>query len=163
MLVRDGWAVHARFVKAGHQTCLAHLLRRCREIREVTGGRRREVPNLVSGTLQEALELRDRHRADEVSDGEPAVGVVELEGRVGRLLARPAIVKWAFCGCSRSESGDRLQPPQGQAGRPPSGFWNSWGPNADTSRPQLGVLDAVVTQPPRRSPRRPPPRPPPSA
>jgi transposase len=90
-LVRDGWAVYPKFVEAEHQTCLAHLLRRCREMREVTLGRGREVPNLVACILKEALVLRDRHQAGEVSQGELAVGVVELEARVERLLARPAI------------------------------------------------------------------------
>ena len=30
VLVRDGWAPSRRFTAAAHQTCLAHLLRRCR-------------------------------------------------------------------------------------------------------------------------------------
>ncbi len=92
VLVRDGWAVYPRFVEAEHQTCLAHLLRRCREMREVTRGRGREVPNLVACILKDALVLRDRHHAGEVSDGELAAEVVELQARVGRLLGRPAIV-----------------------------------------------------------------------
>ena len=92
VLVRDGWAVYPKFVEAEHQTCLAPLLRRCREMREVTWGRGPEVPNVVGGILEDALVLRDRHCAGEVTDGELAVAVVELEDRVGRLLARPAIV-----------------------------------------------------------------------
>jgi transposase len=91
VLVRDGWAVYPKFVEAEHQTCLAHLLRRCREMCEVTWGRGREVPNLVTGILKDALALRDRHQAGEVSDCELPVAVVELEVRVRRLLGRPAI------------------------------------------------------------------------
>jgi transposase len=34
VLVRDGWAPYRQFEHAGHQTCLAHLIRRCREIVE---------------------------------------------------------------------------------------------------------------------------------
>src|SRR5271157_420471 len=34
-LVRDGWIVYQGFARAFHQTCLAHLLRRCRELLEV--------------------------------------------------------------------------------------------------------------------------------
>ena len=52
VLVRDGWAIHPRFVEAEHQTRLAHLLRRCREMRDVTWGRGREVPNLVERILK---------------------------------------------------------------------------------------------------------------
>ncbi len=51
VLLRDGWAIYPKFVEAEHQTCLGHLLRRCREMREVTWGRGREVPNLVACTL----------------------------------------------------------------------------------------------------------------
>lgn len=32
VLERDGWAPYRRFAAATHQTCLAHLLRRCREL-----------------------------------------------------------------------------------------------------------------------------------
>jgi Transposase IS66 family len=32
VLERDGWAPYRRFATAAHQTCLAHLLRRCREL-----------------------------------------------------------------------------------------------------------------------------------
>lgn len=31
-LVRDGWSIYRQFVRATHQSCLAHLLRRCREM-----------------------------------------------------------------------------------------------------------------------------------
>ena len=34
VLVRDGWVVYRCFDTARHQSCLAHLLRRCREIQE---------------------------------------------------------------------------------------------------------------------------------
>ena len=91
VLARDGWAVYRKFEEAEHQTCLAHLLRRCREMREATWGRGREVPNLVACILKDALKLRDRQQAGEVSDCELPVAVLSLEIRVGRLLARPAI------------------------------------------------------------------------
>jgi hypothetical protein len=31
-LCRDGWAPYRKFTKAAHQSCLAHLLRRCHEL-----------------------------------------------------------------------------------------------------------------------------------
>jgi transposase len=34
VLVRDGWAPYRQFDQAAYQTCLAHLIRRCREIAE---------------------------------------------------------------------------------------------------------------------------------
>ena len=30
--MRDGWSIYRQFIHALHQTCLAHLLRRCREM-----------------------------------------------------------------------------------------------------------------------------------
>jgi len=91
VLVRDGWAPYRGFMKAEHQTCLAHLLPRCREVREVAWGCGREVPNLLSDILKDALDLRDRHHAGDVNDADLARGVAELEERVAGLLARPAI------------------------------------------------------------------------
>jgi Transposase IS66 family len=32
VIERDGWAPYRKFVHATHQTCLAHLLRRCGEL-----------------------------------------------------------------------------------------------------------------------------------
>ena len=34
-LVRDSWSIYRQFEQALHQSCLAHLLRRCREMSEV--------------------------------------------------------------------------------------------------------------------------------
>src|SRR5258708_7488529 len=70
VLVRDGWAIYPKFAEAQHQTCLAHLLRRCREMREATWGRGREVPNLAASILKDAPGLRDRPQVVEVSDGD---------------------------------------------------------------------------------------------
>jgi len=35
---RDGWAPYRKFSKATHQTCVAHLLRRCHEMIADAGG-----------------------------------------------------------------------------------------------------------------------------
>ena len=61
VLVRDGWAPYRCFQDALHQTCLAHLLRRCRELRD-------DHPHdpwaaHVQDVLQAALGLRDRRAA----------------------------------------------------------------------------------------------------
>src|SRR5207249_3244929 len=34
-LTHDGWAVYYKFLRAGHQSCMAHLLRRCRDMAAV--------------------------------------------------------------------------------------------------------------------------------
>jgi transposase len=65
VLARDGWAPYRRFVHADHQTCLAHLLRRCRLLQ--VDHPRSPFAARVQQRLQQALALRDRHAAGEVS------------------------------------------------------------------------------------------------
>lgn len=86
-LARDGWAPYRKFVHATHQTCLGHLLRRCRGILETAqrGGAR--FPRAVKRILQQALALRDRRDAGSISPHGLAVAVGRLEARMDRLLA----------------------------------------------------------------------------
>jgi transposase len=85
-LVHDGWAPYDRFVRAVHQSCLAHLLRRCKElIAAATRGAVR-FPRQVKALLQAALALRDRYLAGKVSDHGLAVARGRLEARCNRLL-----------------------------------------------------------------------------
>lgn len=51
-MVRDGWAVYRRFTQAVHQTCVAHLLRRCREMMEVAWPAEAKLPRAVKEILQ---------------------------------------------------------------------------------------------------------------
>ena len=51
-LVRDGWSIYRQFLKALHQSCLAHLLRRCREMIVVAGKGEAELPRTVQAILQ---------------------------------------------------------------------------------------------------------------
>ena len=87
VLVRDGWAPYRRFTAATHQTCLAHLLRRGRTLRE-DHPRSRVVAD-VQTALQQALRLRDEARAGRL----PPAGVGEaldaLADRLARRLVRP--------------------------------------------------------------------------
>lgn len=64
----DGWAAYRRFRSADHQTCLAHLLRRCHEMIEVAWGRGRAFPARVRDLLLRSLELRDRYLAGEITE-----------------------------------------------------------------------------------------------
>ena len=43
-LVHDGWAPYYRFALAFHQSCLAHLLKRCREMAQIACRRRQVFP-----------------------------------------------------------------------------------------------------------------------
>jgi transposase len=83
-LVRDGWSIYRQFVQALHQTCLAHLLRRCREMILVAGKGQTEFPRTVETILQEALQLRDRREQGQISER----GVAVARGRLGARLDR---------------------------------------------------------------------------
>lgn len=89
-LVRDGWAVYRRFEQAVHQTCLAHLLRRCREMIEVAspGGAAARFPQAVKEILQRALALRHRRDQGELSEAGLAVARGRLEARLDRALGK---------------------------------------------------------------------------
>ena len=88
-LVRDGWSVYRQFARAYHQTCLAHLLRRCREMVEVGGRRAAHFPRAVQRILQAALLLRQRRDEGQVGEHGLAVARGQLESHMDRLLASP--------------------------------------------------------------------------
>ncbi len=58
-LIRDGWAVYRRYGQATHQTCTAHLLRRCEEMITDLPGWARGTPRQVQDILLAALDARD--------------------------------------------------------------------------------------------------------
>ena len=90
VLVRDGWAPYRQFEHAAHQTCLAHLIRRCREIAEAHP--RAVWPRQVRAVLQEALDVRDRAIAGEISAHGRAVARGHLITRLAELLAAPSTI-----------------------------------------------------------------------
>ena len=90
ILVRDGWAPYRQFTEALHQTCLAHLLRRARELQQDHPHAR--IPGEVQYLLQRALALRDRHAAGTISEHGVAVARGHLERQLDRVLDRPTIV-----------------------------------------------------------------------
>jgi len=90
VIVRDGWAPYRRFTSAMHQTCLAHLLRRCRLLQS-DHPRARFVP-AVRLVLQQALALRDRALDGRVSSHGLAVARGQLAERLNRQLDRPGTV-----------------------------------------------------------------------
>jgi transposase len=87
VLERDGWAPYRRFEQATHQSCLAHLLRRCGELLETAQRGAARVPWAVKRILQNALVLRDRRDRDELSPHGLLVAIGRLEARTDRLLA----------------------------------------------------------------------------
>jgi len=87
VLVADGWAPYRRFTEATHQTCLAHLLRRCGEMLETARGGAVRFPRRVKKILQAALALRDRLSAGILSRQGVRIAKGRLAAQMERLLA----------------------------------------------------------------------------
>jgi transposase len=86
VLQHDGWHSYRYFVDAGHQTCLAHLLRRCRALLLDHPGE--PWVAAVKDVLQAALATRDAHHVGTVSAHGLAVARGHYVERLGRLLMR---------------------------------------------------------------------------
>jgi transposase len=83
----DGWSAYGCFKQADHQTCLAHLLRRCEEMLETATRGAVRFPRAIKAVLQTALALRDRRDAGEISLHGLRVAQGHLEARLDRWLA----------------------------------------------------------------------------
>jgi transposase len=88
MLLHDGYASYLRFYKARHQTCLAHLLRRAKEMLATARGGAVILPRTVKEILQEALEIRDRRDAGKIKPATAAKHASRLTRRVRGLCAK---------------------------------------------------------------------------
>ena len=87
VLERDGWAPYRRFVHARHQTCLAHLLRRCRELISDAVAGQAKTPHAVRRVLEHALRLRDAHNAGTLDAATLAAEAARLGAQVDKLIA----------------------------------------------------------------------------
>jgi transposase len=85
-LVHDGWASYDRFWRALHQTCLAHLLRRCHELLETAQRGAVVFPRKVKALLQESLEVRDPRDAGEITITATKASADELQERMTKLV-----------------------------------------------------------------------------
>lgn len=86
-LSRDGWAPYRKFVLARHQTCLGHLLRRCKDLLETAQRGQARVPHAVKRLLQRALDIRARSERGELDGHGFVVAVGRLAADFDRLLA----------------------------------------------------------------------------
>jgi len=85
-LIHDGWSPYLKFQKALHQTCLAHLVRRCEELIKVASPAAAQFPRTVQAILQQSLQLRDRRDQGQISPQGLAVARGRLEARLDRVL-----------------------------------------------------------------------------
>jgi hypothetical protein len=89
VLQRDGWQSYRQFHQAAHQTCLAHLLRRCRVL--LLDYPAQPFVTTVKAILQAALATRDRYQAGSVTDHGLAVARGHYIERLGVLLQRTPV------------------------------------------------------------------------
>jgi transposase len=87
-LIHDGWAVYYKFLKAAHQSCVAHLIRRCRDLAEVATPAAARFPLAVKQLFEEGLALRDRYLAQKISLRGLWTATGRLEAKLDRLLMR---------------------------------------------------------------------------
>jgi transposase len=87
-LIHDGWRVYYKFLKAAHQSCVEHLLRRCRDMAEVATPAAARFPLAVKEVLQQGLCLRDRYLEQQISLHGLWTATGRLEAKLDRLLAQ---------------------------------------------------------------------------
>lgn len=87
-LIHDGWAVYYKFLRAGHQSCIAHLLRRCRDMVAVASPVAARFPLQVKALLEKGLALRDRYNQGALSLHGLWTATGRLEAQLDRLLLR---------------------------------------------------------------------------
>jgi len=85
-LIHDGYASYDRFWRALHQTCLAHLLRRCKELLETARRGAVIFPRKVKALLLESLELRDQRDAGKITANTAARKADDLQERMRKLV-----------------------------------------------------------------------------
>jgi transposase len=87
VLVRDGWAPYRRFDRALFQTCVAHILRRCRDL--IRDDHEYHFAPAVAALVHQALAIRERWRAGLMSAHGVAVARGHLVNRLNTLIDHP--------------------------------------------------------------------------
>jgi transposase len=85
-LIHDGWAPYYRFQLAFHQSCLAHLLKRCREMAQIASPVAAAFPVAIHDLLQTSLQLRDRYAQGEISEHGLRSATGRVEAKLDRML-----------------------------------------------------------------------------
>ena len=85
-LIHDGWSPYGKFWRAAHQTCLGHLLARCKELLETAVGGAVHFPRQVKAWLQDALAVRDRRDAGAIAPATAARQARRLQARMETRL-----------------------------------------------------------------------------
>ncbi len=84
--VHGGWASYDRFWRATHQTCLARLLCRCKELLDTPRRGAVVFPRNVKALLQESLEIRDHRDAHKITLTAARRWADELQKQMTKLV-----------------------------------------------------------------------------
>jgi transposase len=87
VLERDGWLAYRPFTNARHQSCLQHLLRRCRDLVAAAERGAARTPHAVARILHAALRVRDRRDAGELTAEQAAAEAARLGQAIDTLIA----------------------------------------------------------------------------
>lgn len=87
-LNHDGWQPYYRFPHAFHQSCLSHLIRRCKDMIETASAAAARFPQAVIESLLDGLALRDRYARQEISLHGLYVATGRLVAKMDRLLSK---------------------------------------------------------------------------
>jgi transposase len=87
-LLHDGWAPYYRFRFAFHQSCLSHLLERCRKMALIASLAAAAFPLAVRELLETSLALRDRYEQGEISGHGLSTATGKLQARLDRMLEK---------------------------------------------------------------------------
>ena len=87
-LEHDGWSVYYQFEKALHQSCVSHIVRRCRDLVEIVSAPAAAFPLAVLGLLEKALALRNRYQAGEISLHGQWTAAGRIAAQMDRLLEK---------------------------------------------------------------------------
>jgi transposase len=88
-LTHDGWHVYYKFLKAGHQSCLNHLLNRAKKLIESASGRAARFPLRVQEVFEQALALARRYKNKKISLHGLLTATGRLEVKLDRVLNNP--------------------------------------------------------------------------
>jgi transposase len=88
-LTHDGWKVYYKFLRACHQSCIRHLLRRCEELIQMASPAAARFPLQVQTVLQQGLALAARYQKQEISLHGLWTATGRLEVKLDRVLAHP--------------------------------------------------------------------------
>jgi transposase len=87
-LIHDGLQIYYKFLKAAHQSCAAHLIRRCRDLMAVSTPTAARFPSAVKEILEQGLCLRDRYLEHKITVHGLWTATGRLEAKLDRLLAK---------------------------------------------------------------------------